>query len=225
MCAMIECSVVSTGVTIAALPLRDRYARGVPDESEGFPEQISRACHDLRTPLASAYGFARTLERVGAVSGEHARYLSVVVEASEELGRLIDCLALLARAQDGRLALAPSPFASAELADEAVRQVPGDRLSAVGAGTTVEADRTRAVSGLAWLAEAVAHAVPGDQPLQLDARADGAFALGPLSTVMADRFAEGEGDLRALAALAVARAHGGTLAREGDRVVLRLAPT
>ena len=69
------------------------------------------------------------------------------------------------------------------------------------------------------------HAVPGDGPLQIDARADGAFALGPLSGVMADRMAEGTGDLRARAALAVARAHGGTLAREDDRIVLRLAPT
>ena len=68
--------------------------------------------------------------------------------------------------------------------------------------------------------------MPGDQPLQLEARADGAFAFGPLSEVVADRFAAGTGDLRALGALAVARVHGGSLAREDDRIVLRLtAPT
>jgi hypothetical protein len=216
---------VATGVTIAALLGRDGYARGVSGDSLGFPEQISSACHDLRTPLASAYGFARTLERLGAVSGEHARYLALVVEASEELGRLIDCLALIARAQDGRLVLERASAGSAELAEEALGLVPGDRLSSDGAGTAIEVDRARAVSGLAWLAEAVAHAVPGDQPLRVEARGDGTFAVGPLSTVMADRIADGTGDLRALAALAVARAHGGTLAREDDRVVLRLAAT
>jgi hypothetical protein len=216
---------VATGVTIAALPGRDGYARGVSGDSLGFPEQISSACHDLRTPLASAYGFARTLERLGAVSGEHARYLSLVVEAGEEMGRLIDCLALIARAQDGRLVLERAPVDSAELAAEAVRLVPGDRLAAEGAGTAIEVDRARAVSGLAWLAEAVARAAPGDQPLGVEARADGTFALGPVPAVTADRIADGTGDLRALAALAVARAHGGTLAREGDCIVLRLAAT
>jgi signal transduction histidine kinase len=197
----------------------------VPDDPRGFPEQISGACHDLRTPLASAYGFARTLERLGAVEGEHARYLSLVVEATEELGRLIDCLALLARAQDGRITLERSTVSSIALAASAVELVPGERLSARGAGAAIDVDEARAASGLAWLAEAVVHAVPGDGPLQIEVRADGAFALGPLSGVMADRMAEGTGDLRALAALAVARAHGGTLAREDDRIVLRLAPT
>jgi hypothetical protein len=67
--------------------------------------------------------------------------------------------------------------------------------------------------------------VPGSEPLTLEARSDGSFAVGPLSEVMADRFVDGAGDLRALAALAVARVHGGTLAREDDRVVLRLAAT
>jgi light-regulated signal transduction histidine kinase (bacteriophytochrome) len=197
----------------------------VPDDPHGFPEQISGACHDLRTPLASAYGFARTLERLGAVEGEHARYLSLVVEATEELGRLIDCLALLARAEDGRITLDLGQVESRMLADGAVEAVPGGRLSARGSGTTIEVDRARAASGLAWLAEALVHAVPGEQPLQIDARADGAFALGPLAEVMADRMAHGAGDLRSLAALTVARVHGGTLAREHDRIVLRLAAT
>jgi signal transduction histidine kinase len=197
----------------------------VSGDSLGFPEQISSACHDLRTPLASAYGFARTLERLGAVSGEHARYLSLVVEAAEEMGRLIDCLALIARVQDGRLVLERAPVDSAELAAEAVRLVPGDRLAAEGAGSAIEVDRARTVAGLAWLAEAVARAAPGDQPLGVEARADGTFALGPVPSVMADRIADGTGDLCALAALAVARAHGGTLAREGDCIVLRLAAT
>ena len=197
----------------------------MPDDSRGFPEQISAACHDLRTPLASAYGFARTLERLGAVEGEHARYLSLVVEATEELGRLIDCLALLARAEDGRIVLDRTTLQSRALADAAIDAVPGNRLSALGAGATIEVDAARAAAGLAWLAEAVVHAVPGDDPLEIDARPDGAFALGPLSEVAGDRMADGAGDLRALAALAVARAHGGTLAREERQIVLRLAPT
>lgn len=196
----------------------------MPDDPRSFPEQISSACHDLRTPLASAFGFARTLERLGGVEGEHARYLSIVVEATQELGRLIDCLALLARAEDGRLVLERSTVETGALAREVVELVPGDRFAAVGDGAAIEVDAARATSGLAWLAEAVAHAAPGNAPLEIQARHDGALAVGPLAEVMADRFADGAGDLRALAALAVARVHGGTLAREGDRIVLRLAP-
>jgi hypothetical protein len=197
----------------------------VSADVDAFPELVSRACHDLRTPLASAFGFARTLERLGAVEGDHARFLALVVESTEELGRLIDALALLARAEDGRLVLERAPARTDELAAAAVALVPGDRLSATGPGAERSLDAPRATSGLAWLAEATAHAIPGDAPLELEARADGTFALGPLPETMDDRLVDGTGDLRARAARAVALAHAGTLAREGDRVVVRLAAT
>jgi hypothetical protein len=183
--------------------------------SDDFPARISSACHDLRTPLASAFGFARTLERLGAVEGDHARYLALVVESTQELGRLIDCLAVVARVEGDRLVLET----------DAVELVPSDRVAAGGVDVGVELDRGRAAAALAWLAESVVRLVPEGEVVQLDARADGSFALGPVSEVMGDRFAAGEGDLRALGALAVARAHGGTLAREGDRMVVRFAAT
>ena len=194
-------------------------------DAEGFPELVSRACHDLRTPLASAFGFARTLERLGAVEGDHARYLSIVVESAEEVGRLIDALALLARFEDGRLVLELAPARTDELAAAACALVPGGRVTATGAGAELTVDAARATSGLAWLAEATAHAIPGDAPLELEARADGTFALGPLPETMDDRLVDGTGDLRARGARAVALAHAGALAHEGDRVVVRLAAT
>ena len=194
-------------------------------DHQGFPELVSRACHDLRTPLASAFGFSRTLERLGAVEGEHARYLALVVESTEELGRLIDALALIARVQDGRLALERAPVATSELVADAHARVPGARIAVTGAGATVDADRARAAAGVAWLAEAALHAIPGEGVLQLDARDDGAIAIGPLPAAMDDRLVDGTGDLRARGALAVAQAHGGSLAREGAWAVLRLAAT
>ncbi|MEO9176597.1 MAG: histidine kinase dimerization/phospho-acceptor domain-containing protein [Gaiellales bacterium] len=191
----------------------------------GFPELVSRACHYLRTPLASAFGFARTLERLDAVEGEHARYLAIVVQATEELGRLIDALALIARVEDGRLSLDRTDVATAELVTEACALVPGERVSAGGDGARVEVDRARWTAGLAWLAEATEHALPGDSPLQLEARPDGSVAVGPLPAAMDDRLIDGTGDLRARGALAVAHAHGGALAREGEWIVVRLAAT
>jgi signal transduction histidine kinase len=191
----------------------------------GFPELVSRACHDLRTPLASAFGFARTLERLGTVEGDQARYLAIVIQSTEELARLIDALALLARVENGRLPLERTGVATAELVSEACALVPGERLSAGGAGAHIEVDRARSAAGLAWLAEATEHAIPGESPLRLDARADGSIVLGPLPGTMDDRLIDGTGDLRACAALAVARAHGGSLAREGEWIVVRLAAT
>jgi hypothetical protein len=194
----------------------------VPDD---FPARISSACHDLRTPLASAFGFARTLERLGAVEGDHARYLALVVESTQELGRLIDCLAVVARVEGDRLVLETETVESGALIADALELVPSDRVAGGGADVSVELDRGRAAAALAWLAEAVVRLVPEGDVVQLEARADGSFALGPVSEVMGDRFAVGEGDLRALGALAVARAHGGALAREGDRMVVRFAAT
>lgn len=195
------------------------------EDSHEFSELVSRACHDLRTPLASAFGFARTLERLGAVEGDHARYLALVVESTEELGRLIDALALIARVAGGRLELQRVPVASAELVAEAAARVPGKRLSVDGEGKSLLVDRASATAGLAWLAEAVAHALAGDSPLVLEARVDGTITIGPLPEGMDDRLIDGTGDLRARGALAVAHAHGGALAREGDRIVVRLAAT
>jgi signal transduction histidine kinase len=197
----------------------------VSTDQPGFPELVSRACHDLRTPLASAFGFSRTLERLGAVEGEHARYLALVVESTAELGRLIDALALIARVQDGRLALEREVVSTAELVADAQAQVPGTRLSVTGDGASSDVDRARATAGLAWLAEAALHAVPGESALQLDARADGTVAIGPLPTTMDDRIVDGTGNLWAAGALAVATVHGGSLARAGEWIVLRFAAT
>jgi His Kinase A (phospho-acceptor) domain len=196
----------------------------MPDDAPDFPQRVSTACHDLRTPLASAFGFARTLERLGAVRGEHARYLTLVVESTAELGRLIDCLALVARAEDGRLALEPSAVPSSELVADAMELMPGDRIETRGSGPTLQVDRARASAALAWLAEAGARA-GGDAPVSLDARADGSFALGPIPPVMAERLAVGTGDLRAMAALAVVRLHGGSLRRDDQSLVVRFAAT
>ena len=47
-----------------------------------FPRVVSLACHDLRTPLATVYGFARTLTRAGELDDRTLRFLGMI----EELG-------------------------------------------------------------------------------------------------------------------------------------------
>ena len=76
-----------------------------PHEEQGdaprFPAQVAVACHDLRNPLATVYGFARTLERLGGLDERQMRYLGMVVAGAQELTRLIDDLSTLTRLERG----------------------------------------------------------------------------------------------------------------------------
>ena len=55
-----------------------------------FPRIVSLACHDLRTPLATVYGFARTLTRSGELDERSARFMGMIEEASEQMTQLLD---------------------------------------------------------------------------------------------------------------------------------------
>ena len=60
----------------------------MPDSS--FPRLVSLACHDLRTPLATVYGFARTLTRAGELDERSTRFVAMIEEASEQMAELLD---------------------------------------------------------------------------------------------------------------------------------------
>ena len=68
-----------------------------------FPSLVSLACHDLRTPLATVQGFAKTMLRLDEIEPEkQARYLGLIDGASDELVLLLDQLSLAARIESGR---------------------------------------------------------------------------------------------------------------------------
>src|ERR1041385_1208289 len=81
-----------------------------------FPRLVSLACHDLRTPLATVYGFARTLNRGQDLDARSARFLSMIEEASEQMTGLLDELGAAARIQDKRWDPALRPADTLELA-------------------------------------------------------------------------------------------------------------
>ena len=72
------------------------------DDVERFPRLVSLACHDLRTPLATVYGFARTLTRDEGHDERTARFLGMIETASEQMTVLLDELGLAARIMGGR---------------------------------------------------------------------------------------------------------------------------
>ena len=55
-----------------------------------FPRIVSLACHDLRTPLASVSGFAKTLGRLGRLDEQQAHFVAVIYEAAEEVALLLE---------------------------------------------------------------------------------------------------------------------------------------
>jgi signal transduction histidine kinase len=67
-----------------------------------FARLVSLACHDLRTPLATIHGFARTLARDDGMDERSARFLEIMGQASDEMTGLLDVIGIAARIESGR---------------------------------------------------------------------------------------------------------------------------
>src|SRR5687768_2230369 len=72
------------------------------DEDTSFARLVSLACHDLRTPLATVLGFARTLGRTGDLEPPADRYVELIDLAAGQMSDLLDDLSLAARIETGR---------------------------------------------------------------------------------------------------------------------------
>jgi signal transduction histidine kinase len=117
----------------------------------GFPNLVSLACHDLRTPLATIFGFARTLSRSDGLNPTHVGYSEMIEAASDQLGELIDELSLAARIQSDRYDPTLERVSTDELAAAAVERLGEDRVSLSGDGGPVLVDpdtAKRSVSAL-----------------------------------------------------------------------------
>lgn len=120
-------------------------------QDNDFPRLVSLACHDLRTPLATVFGFARTLTRMGDLGEPATKYISMIDEASTQLGELLDELGMVARIESGRYEPARIEVGTTELATHARDLLGDDRVGVSGAGGIVSVDVTptkRAVAGL-----------------------------------------------------------------------------
>src|ERR687886_1725507 len=81
-----------------------------------FARLVSLACHDLRTPLATVHGFARTIARTDDLGEPTSRYVEMIEAASAQLAELLDELSLAARIESGRYDPTPMDANSLELA-------------------------------------------------------------------------------------------------------------
>jgi two-component system, OmpR family, sensor histidine kinase KdpD len=112
-----------------------------------FPRVVSLACHDLRTPLATIYGFARTMTRAGDLDERSQRFLGMIEEASEQMTVLLDELGVAARIVGGRWEPGLQEADTLELASTA-----DERVQATGTGETIETEAKSVARGLESLA-------------------------------------------------------------------------
>jgi signal transduction histidine kinase len=116
-----------------------------------FESLVSLACHDLRTPLATIYGFARTLPRVVELDEKSGRYVQLITEASQQMTELLDQLRTAAQIEGQRWEPGLAEANTLELASSE-----DVRVEVTGKGETIETDAASVSRGLEALAIAAA---------------------------------------------------------------------
>ena len=83
---------------------------------------IATASHELRTPLAAVYGAAQTLLRhdFALDEGGRNRFITLIAEESERLGRIVNEILLANQLDAGRLDLGSEPFDPGEVVERVV---------------------------------------------------------------------------------------------------------
>jgi PAS domain S-box-containing protein len=83
---------------------------------------IATASHELRTPLAAVYGAAQTLLRHDFALDEtgRERFVSLIADESERLGRIVNEILLANQLDAGRLDLESEPFDPRDLVERVV---------------------------------------------------------------------------------------------------------
>ena len=123
---------------------------------------VATASHELRTPLAAVYGAAQTLRRHDFALDEAGRdrFVSLIVDESERLNRIVNEILLANQLDAGRLDLMEEPFDPGDLVERVVdaareHRPPGIRLSIEVSDEvpTVAADRDRVRQVLVNLVE------------------------------------------------------------------------
>src|SRR5688572_1250352 len=119
---------------------RFRESAMASHEDTSFARLVSLACHDLRTPLATVHGFAKTLTRIDSIDERTSRFLGMIEAASGQMSELLDDLGLAARVESGRYEPTLRGADTLELARDAAGRLDSGSVAVDGAGATVETD-------------------------------------------------------------------------------------
>jgi signal transduction histidine kinase len=200
---------------------------------------LADVSHELRSPLAALRGALAGVRAGGVPQAERARALGVAIEETERLGRLVDDLLVLARANAARLELHRQ---TVDLREAALRVALSLEPVATGRGVSfqfegddgparVDADPDR-LSQVLWnlLDNATRHTPAGGQAHVALGRSDGMVRIQvtnpgdpiPAEAVarLFERFERGSGDrdggtgLGLAIARTLVEAHGGTISAD-----------
>lgn len=189
-------------------------------DDKRFAQLVSLACHDLRTPLATVFGFARTLGR-SELEPPATRYIEMIEAASTQLGDLLDELGLVARIEAGRYEPSLSSVDSLELARAAATELEEGRVSVGGTGATVQVPEEQMQRALSQLARAASRH-GGFDTVSFDVDGE-TLRLSPVTRMSAQvLLGEELRDLGAAAATMLVRALGGWVEVEDETFVVRL---
>jgi signal transduction histidine kinase len=184
-------------------------------QDTSFARLTSLAVHDLRTPLATIFGFARTMQRGVMLEPPLSRYVEMIIAASEQMTELLEELGLAARIAGDRY---EPVFADVDTLELARAAVPG----ADGAGATITTDPPTVQRALALLALCARRHGGVDE---VNVHVDGAeLTLEPVTPSAAPVILGEElKDLGAAVAVSALKALGGTVEVSGEALQVRLA--
>ena len=190
-------------------------------QDSAFARLVSLACHDLRTPLATVNGFARTLTRFDQLEDPMPRYLQMMATAADQMGTLLDDLGLVARIESGRWEVPRREADTLELARGAAALVEIAPVDVTGSGTGASVEPGAAERALAAFARC---ALRHGGLERLDMGVDGAeIRMAPVTDESADVLVgEDLRDFGAAVAGRVVSALGGSVAVDGEALVVRL---
>jgi two-component system, OmpR family, sensor kinase len=191
----------------------------MPDDKR-FAQLVSLACHDLRTPLATVFGFARTLARTD-LEPPTDRYVEMIEAASAQLGQLLDELSIVARIEAGRFDPRLAEIDSLELAQAAAAELEESRVEVSGKGATVRVPEHETRRALSQFARAASRHGGVDT---VELVVDGATLTVSPVTQYSGPVLLGEQlrDLGAAAATTLVRSLGGSVEVADERLVVRL---
>jgi signal transduction histidine kinase len=191
----------------------------MPDNTR-FPRLVSLACHDLRTPLATVHGFARTLARV-ELAEPAPRYIEMIEAATAQLAELLEELSLVARIEGGRFEARLEEVDSLALAQEAAGELEEGSVDVSGTGASVRVEVEATRRALRQLARA-ARRHGGLEGVALAVR-DGELEISPITgTAAVVVTGEELRELGAAVAVEVIRAQGGSVELDGERLKITL---
>jgi signal transduction histidine kinase len=193
----------------------------VAESDSSFPQLVSLAAHDLRTPLATIHGFAQTLVRMGDLGEPKQRYVEMIDAASRQLAELLDELGTAARIETGHYEPSLQPVKTFGLAQSAAAELGEDRVQVSGEGREVHIDPDATARGISALAQAaLRHGGLDEVRLHVDGAT---LTLSPVTTSSAPVvLGEELRDLGAAVAVRVIRALGGSVDLDGDALTIKL---